>query len=132
MSHPDDQQDPPEPTAEEELEYNREREQRTLRRILKEFQARLFVRDAAAGLTLQWLTNEEYGYQFVKLEQCEIHLSRRNWYCDRGAWDANVYPVDRSELSLSLDYADGFPRYYFDETRAKLEMECWAKKRKLV
>lgn len=128
----DDPQEPPEPTAEEEREYSREREQHALRRILAEFRARLFAKDAAAGLTLQWLTNEEYGHQFVQLEQCMIILEARQPYCDRGNWLASVFPAVGSELSLSFDHQDGFPRYYFDELRAKQEMEAWVAKRKLV
>lgn len=30
---------------------------------------------------------------------------------------------------LNLDEQDGWPRYYFDETRAKAEIEAWLLKR---
>lgn len=122
----DDPQEPPEPTPEE-------REIIWMRDALIQMQVRLSAKDKAAGLTLDWQIYPECGHQYVRFEQGEITLERLPWsVSDRGWWRANVWPKEGSLLFLSLDGADGFPRYYFDETRAKLEMEAWAKKRGLL
>lgn len=65
----------------------------------------------------------------IRGRECSIFLMRRPAHCDRGNWYALVEPDPRSQLALSLDEADGFPRYYFDLDRAKLELEAWLKRR---
>jgi hypothetical protein len=59
--------------------------------------------------------------------ECYITLEPRPHYCDRGNWIAKVFPSGK--LARDLDDADGWPRYFFDEARAKLEIEAWLKKR---
>jgi hypothetical protein len=50
--------------------------------------------------------------------KCVGWLEKRHHYCDRGHW--------KFECELpGIDEADSFPRYYMDETRAKLEIISW-------
>lgn len=61
-------------------------------------------------------------YQNIRGKDCMISLaltSARN----RGNWIAAVEVLD--PVALHLDWADAFPRYYFDENRAKAELEQW-------
>ncbi len=60
-------------------------------------------------------------------KECTIYLEQRPAYCDRGNWIGKVFP--RGKLLLSIDYQDGWPRYYFDLDRAKLEIEAWLVRR---
>ena len=68
-------------------------------------------------------------YYEIRGKECTICLEPRPGYCDRGNWIAKVFPDSPSELARSLDEADGWPRYYFDEERARLEVEAWLMKR---
>ena len=63
---------------------------------------------------------------------CRIILTPRPTYCDRGDWLAHIEikPSGDNHKRLGLDWADGWPRYFFDLERAKLEIESWLKKRK--
>lgn len=67
------------------------------------------------------------GYQEIKGKNCTITLEPRPGYCDRGNWIAKVFEDDR--MVLSMDNQDGWPRYFMDEQRAKLEIEAWLTKR---
>lgn len=69
----------------------------------------------------------EYGEWIISGRECEIYLTPRQPYCDRGNWLALLEP--RGKLARDLDGADGWPRYYFDLERAKLEIEAWLEKR---
>lgn len=51
-----------------------------------------------------------------------IHFVRRPHYCDRGRW--LVY-----NEAPSLDYSDGWPRYYFNLDVAVSEVCAWLKAR---
>ena len=63
----------------------------------------------------------------IQGRHCEITIEPRPVYCDRGRWWAKVWPqVSR----FDLDHHDGFPRFFFDLDRAKLEMEAWLHFRK--
>ena len=61
----------------------------------------------------------------------QVWLQPRPKYCDRGNFLANVdlRPTGRARRA-NLDAHDGWPRYYMDFDRAKLEIEAWLKKRK--
>lgn len=59
----------------------------------------------------------------------EITLEPRPHYCDRGNWIAKVHVG--LNCPTEIDSQDGWPRYYFDFDRAKLEIEAWLKKRGL-
>lgn len=66
-------------------------------------------------------------YQEVTGRQCTVTLEPRPHYCDRGNFIAKLHPV--GELASEIDHSDLWPRYYFDEERAKLEIEAWLQKR---
>ena len=68
------------------------------------------------------------GMQAIMGKECEIVLERRNDYCDRGNFLAKIFPF--GNLGREMDDQDGWPRYYFDEQRAKAEIEAWLVKRK--
>jgi hypothetical protein len=70
---------------------------------------------------------EKDGYQEIRGRLCVITLEPRPAYCDRGNWIAKLFPS--GELALSIDSQDCWPRYFFDEARAKLEVEAWLVKR---
>jgi hypothetical protein len=55
-----------------------------------------------------------------------IVLEPRPSYCDRGRFVAKVFPAHGPACAAChVDEADCWPRYYFDEDRAKAEMEAW-------
>lgn len=60
---------------------------------------------------------------------CTITIEVRPHYCDRGNFIAKIHPAIGSDLARDLDWADGWPRYYFDLDRAKAECEAWLLKR---
>lgn len=73
-------------------------------------------------------------YQIIRGKACEITLEPRPHYCDRGNFVAKIFQNPNAAamewIRLSLDEQDGWPRYFFDEARAKLEIEAWLTKRK--
>lgn len=73
----------------------------------------------------KWLKQENWSQ--ISGRECYVSLEKRPHYCDRGNFIAKI--TARGQLALDLDGADGWPRYYFDEARAKLEIEDWLKKR---
>jgi hypothetical protein len=75
----------------------------------------------------KWIYNATYNFKSILGLDCEITLEQRPNYCDRGSFIAKLHPHHR--LWLEIDGQDGWPRYYFDEDRAKLECEAWLKKR---
>ena len=44
-------------------------------------------------------------------------------YCDRGRWLLNADSKDPTKITL--DWADGFPRYYFEDECLLREMKAW-------
>ncbi len=80
-------------------------------------------------MTSSWATKDmdNIVWQEIDGKECSITLEPRMGYCDRGNFIAKLFP--RGKLALEIDEADGWPRYYFDEDRAKLEIEAWLKKR---
>jgi hypothetical protein len=75
-----------------------------------------------------WNANTDDNYLYVVGKECVITLEPRPHYCDRGNYLAKILAT--GELGRDLDESDGWPRYYFDLERAKLEIEAWMKKRK--
>jgi len=62
-----------------------------------------------------------------------IFLEKRPGYCDRGHYYAKPdIRFDEKIPGTYIDGADGWPRYYFDLERAKLELEAWIRKRGLA
>lgn len=82
---------------------------------------------------MNWQTGKAHGssWQYIDGKACQITLEPRPHYCDRGSWIAKIHARGSIEdqLKLNLDEQDMWPRYYFDETRAKLEIEAWLTKR---
>jgi hypothetical protein len=79
---------------------------------------------------VSWSLHEERGrvdFWEIHGRECYITLAPRPSYCDRGNWIATISTT--GELGLSFDWADGWPRYYFDLDRAKAEIEAWIEKR---
>lgn len=75
--------------------------------------------------TLKWL---RHSWIEIGGRDCSITLEKRPAYCDRGNYIAKLFPIGK--LVMEMDLQDGWPRYYFDQDRAKLECEAWLKKRK--
>lgn len=77
-----------------------------------------------------WEIKVQDGITWIEIngKECSITLEPRPSYCDRGNYIAKLNPT--GELALEIDYQDGWPRYYFDQSRAKLECEDWLLKRK--
>lgn len=76
---------------------------------------------------MTWMQHD--GYESIRGRECEITIEKRPHYCDRGNYLAQLVPDFGTELARDLDGADGWPRYYFDLDRAKLEVEAWLIKR---
>lgn len=71
-----------------------------------------------------WIDRE--GYQERLAPHGTIVLEPRPHYCDRGRFIVKVYPLHPLGCrACDVDDADGFPRYYFDEERAKAEIQAW-------
>jgi hypothetical protein len=58
------------------------------------------------------------NYQSILGRECLITLEPRPSYCDRGNWVAKLFP--KGKLARDIDDQDAWPRYFFDEERAKL------------
>lgn len=87
------------------------------------------VERAASGAPQgAWRATRYGGFQ-LRGRECLILVEPRPSYCDRGNWLAYLDLDAGSSLRLEIDDADLWPRFYFDETRAKLEIEAWLKKR---
>lgn len=83
---------------------------------------------------MKWDTHDSWMELHGKY--CIITIEPRPTYCDRGNWIAKVHVpcMERKAnalINLDIDDQDGWPRYYFDLDRAKLECEAWLKKRNL-
>ncbi len=72
---------------------------------------------------------DEEGFPRVELPNVVIYLERRPFYCDRGRW--GFWAESKGEEKVDIDYADGFPRYFFSLQRALDEMKDWVDFRKL-
>lgn len=68
------------------------------------------------------------NYCEIKGRECLIAIQPRPAYCDRGNFVATLDAY--GELALDLDYADCWPRFYFDFQVAMMEVEAWLVKRK--
>ena len=79
-------------------------------------------------MSMKWEQPALENFEFIKGKNCMITLEARPSYCDRGNWIAKLFPKDK--LAREIDEQDGWPRYYFDKERAKLEIMAWLVKRK--
>lgn len=85
------------------------------------------------GLEVQWTCfDEKYDLwePRIELPDVTIIMERRNWYCDRGRW--GFWASSTDSRKVCIDFADGFPRYFFDLQRAIDEMYDWIEFRKLL
>jgi hypothetical protein len=77
----------------------------------------------------EWIMNSE-GEEIIEGLDCRIWLAPRPPYCDRGVVLAHIeYKLNADRIRLWLDGADGWPRYYMNRDRCKLECEDWLKRR---
>jgi hypothetical protein len=51
----------------------------------------------------------------------QVWIEKRPVYCDRGHYSVNA----TGNLEASIDWQDGFPRYFMDLSVAKQETEAW-------
>jgi hypothetical protein len=74
-----------------------------------------------------WEEPEGYpGHLWILGRECMIWLEPRPHYCDRGRYIAKVVSIwGGLALPGAMDWADGWPRYYFDLERAKAEIIAW-------
>lgn len=72
------------------------------------------------------------GWLAVELEQAEVCIEPRPSYCDRGRFIVKVFPRSGSDLELSLDSQDAFPRYYFGVVACASEVKAWIEVRGLL
>jgi hypothetical protein len=78
--------------------------------------------------TVNALSN--HAYQIRETAHGHITIEPRPAYCDRGRFLVRPLPLHGPPCpSCAVDDQDGFPRYYFDETRAKLEVQAWIEAR---
>lgn len=90
--------------------------------------------------TWQTVTTDTDGkaitpHQTLRGRHWTIYLIPRPTYCVRGNWLAQLHPNidDQPRHDVEGSYVgeqDLWPRYYFDEDRAKAEVEAWLTKRK--
>jgi hypothetical protein len=79
----------------------------------------------------EWHHNAEDKTEEIAGLDCSLCIQRRPAYCDRGNFVVTIEYVPKYDRRrFSLDWADGWPRYYMDLDRAKLEIKDWMKKRK--
>jgi hypothetical protein len=76
-----------------------------------------------------WKLVHGFAHRILGLD-CQIDISPRPDYCDRGNWLAHIETKPGgNNLRLYIDGQDAWPRYFFDLNRAKLEIEDWLRKR---
>lgn len=71
-------------------------------------------------------------YLLICNPQAHLYVEQRPGYCDRGRVIVKVFPRVGSDLELSFDGQDGFPRYYFDPDACAVEIHAWMKVRGLL
>lgn len=76
-----------------------------------------------------WLSEKHAQFEVHSIggKDCLVTVEPRSDYCNRGNFLAKLFLSGK--LYDEIDEADGWPRYYFDLERAKLEVEAWLKKR---
>lgn len=66
------------------------------------------------------------NYQEIEGKNCTVTLENRPPHCDRGRFIAKIFlKPGKTVMDLHIDGADAWPRYYFFESHAKLEVEQW-------
>ena len=72
-------------------------------------------------------TVDVYGELHYRFACFQVRISPRPIYCDRGRWLLHAESTDCREATL--DWADGFPRYYFNDHALVAELVSWRKAR---
>lgn len=67
------------------------------------------------------------SWQEIRGKNCLIVLETRPSYFNRGRVIAKLFVNPGQEDLCYIDSADMWPRYYFDEDRAKAEILAWMK-----
>ena len=76
------------------------------------------------GIELKWEQHEgQDRFPYVDLPDVRIFIERRPYYCDRGRY--GFWAESKVNEKLTIDFADGFPRYFFSLQRAFDEMYDW-------
>lgn len=88
----------------------------------------LHVRLKAAGLKPALLNDDGICCIEIHTPHMHIDIQRRPAYCDRGRW--LVYARSTAPATLCIDFADGFPRYYFGDQALASELVAWLKARR--
>lgn len=78
------------------------------------------------------VTRGELGpdYFDVECETAQISVELRPPYCNRGRFIVQADSYD--ERVISIDWADGFPRYYFGVEACASELLAWMRARNLM
>jgi hypothetical protein len=79
------------------------------------------------GIDLHGLTpaiSEDGTYAVIDIPNALITISPRPFYCDRGRYQ---FWIDGkiNQTKIDIDWADGFPRYFFSLQRAIDEIHEW-------
>lgn len=67
--------------------------------------------------------NDLCGTIYVKHPVFTLWIEERAAYCDRGRWMWQAESTDVTKATI--DWADGFPRYYFHEDCLVRELTTW-------
>lgn len=67
----------------------------------------------------------EQGYMSIDLPHAVVMVHKRPSYCDRGRYGYLVEVKRGFHDKLNIDWADAFPRYFFDLQRSLDEMNDW-------
>lgn len=74
---------------------------------------------------------DEHGEAYITLEAVTIGITKRPYYCDRGRYGVLVDVNHGFHERLNIDFADGFPRYFFSLQRLVDEIADWIEIRKI-
>lgn len=83
----------------------------------------------AYGLPAEFGGDNIMGWLEINTPKVAITIQRRPHYCDRGRWLVQVSSHD--DRRLCIDWADGFPRYYFHTEVVMAEVFAWMNARSL-
>jgi hypothetical protein len=87
--------------------------------------------DVAMLLQRAGLTIAEGAYFFdVDCDKARIWVEARPPYCNRGRYLVNAQSEDPA--AIEIDWADGFPRYYFGAEACASELLAWMAARALL
>lgn len=88
------------------------------------------LEDVAGPLREAGLSITEHEYYFdVICEWVSIWVELRPTYCNRGTFLVNANSNDPARITI--DWADGFPRYYFSAECCVSELLAWMAAREL-